>query len=204
MGRIAAKNLRRAVDCFFDYDEKKAESVRSREESVNILNHSIEAAMTQMRNLDLSQDGMRRISMMMVSLTDIERLSDHAENIIEYILELRREHSHLSPVALKELQYMAEETLESVDLAIDIFETEAYEKLDRMEYLENHVDDLKVDLIARNVERLSQSSCQAISGVVFTDIVTDLERCSDHAINLAYALKERPADDPRVDPLAMQ
>lgn len=192
MGRIAAKNLRNSVRCFFNYKPELADSVRTREVTVNILNHTIADAMTELRAFDLSQDQLRRVSMMTIAVTDIERLSDHAENIVEYAEELNAGHQTMTPEALKELKAMARDSLNEVDLAIDIFETEDYSRLDELEAIESRVDEQETTLIDDHVERLMMSYCEPLSGVVFTDIVTDLERCADHAVNIAYALKERP------------
>ena len=201
MGRIAADNVKRGLDCFFDYSSAKAESVRSHEESVNILNHSIAEAMVQLRSLDLSPENMRRVSMMTIAVTDIERLSDHAENMVEYVEQMNAKKAEMTDVATRELKDMADDTVKAVYLALDIFETEDYSKLDDIELLEQHVDDHEKSLINNHVERIMNSFCNPLSGVIFSDMVTDLERCSDHAINLAYALKERPAelDQPHYD-----
>ena len=147
--------------------------------------------MLQLKTLDLTTENMRRVSMITIAVTDIERLSDHAENIVEYIEEMNSKKASLSESALDELKSMAKDTIDAVFLSIDIFETEDYSKLDEIELLENNVDNYEKELIHNHVERLMNSSCDALSGIIFSDIVTDLERCSDHAINLAYALKER-------------
>ena len=89
---------------------------------------------------------------------------------------------------------MAKDTIDAVYLSIDIFSTEDYSKLNAIETLENNVDNYEKELINNHVERLMKDHCNGLSGIIFSDIVTDLERCSDHAINLAYALKERPAN----------
>ena len=193
MGRISVKNLRRSLECFFDYDSEKAARVREREESVNILNHTIADAMAELRSREMDPEDVRRVSMMSIAVTDIERLSDHAENIVEYTEDMINAKSSMTGDALAELKHMTEVTLEAVDLSIDIFETEDYSRLDRIEALESEVDDMQTELVNNHVKRLLANSCEPLAGVVFTDIVTDLERCSDHAINIAYALKERPA-----------
>lgn len=193
MGRISVKNLRRSLECFFDYDSEKAARVREREESVNILNHTIADAMAELRSREMDPEDVRRVSMMSIAVTDIERLSDHAENIVEYTEDMLKEKSNMTEDALEELRHMTEVTLEAVDLSIDIFETEDYSRLDRIEELESEVDDMQTELVNNHVKRLLANNCEPVAGVVFTDIVTDLERCSDHAINIAYALKERPA-----------
>ena len=193
MGRISVKNLRRSLECFFDYDSEKAARVREREESVNILNHTIADAMAELRSREMDPEDVRRVSMMSIAVTDIERLSDHAENIVEYTEDMIKAKSSMTEDALDELRHMTEVTLEAVNLSIDIFETEDYSRLDRVEELESEVDDMQTELVNNHVKRLLANNCEPLAGVVFTDIVTDLERCSDHAINIAYALKERPA-----------
>ena len=191
MGRIAASNLQTSLDCFFEYDSSKAEKVREQEETVNILNHSISDCMAELRTLDLSAEHMRRVSMLTITITDIERLSDHAENIVEYIEQLRAKRSPMSDDAIAELKDMADNTMRAVNLSLDIFSTENYSMLDEIEELESRVDDQEKLLINSHVERLMNQNCNPLSGVIFADLVTDFERCSDHAINIAYALKER-------------
>ena len=194
MGRVAAKNLRRSIECFFNYNPEKAAKIRAREESVNILNHTIADAMVQLRSLDIGAESMRKVSMMTVAITDIERLSDHAENIIEYTEEMLSKKARMSDDAIEELRNMANDVLEEVDLALDIFETEEYNKLDGLEAIEDRVDQQEDQLIGNHVKRLMDGGCDPLAGVVFADIVTDLERCGDHAINIAYSLKARPKE----------
>ncbi|MCD8299824.1 MAG: Na/Pi cotransporter family protein [Clostridiales bacterium] len=191
MGSIAADNLADALRCFFTYDEKLAETVREREETVGILNASISDRMAALRRFDLSKAHMRRISMMTIAVTDMDRLSEHAMNIVGYSEELNRKGLTLSDAAAEELKGMAETAMEAVRLSLEIFATEDYERLEKLEELESRVDDCQKMLIDSHIDRLMRSECNALCGVIFSDIVTDLERCSDHAINIAYALKER-------------
>ena len=189
MGRIAAKNLRRSVECFFDYTPDKAESVRKRERSVDILNNTILSELGKLKAMDLSSEQMMQVSMMSVSIRDMERLSDHAENIVEYVEELTNKKAEMSDTAIAELKKMAECTLEEVDMALDIFEKSDFSRLDELEALEDTVDDLETQLVNDHIERFMAEHCDPRAGVVFTDIVTDLERCADNAINIAYAMK---------------
>ncbi len=192
MGRIAADNLRDALSCFFDYDENLVEKVREREVTVSILNGSISDNMVLLRRYELSKTHMRRMSMMTIATTDIGRLSDHAINIIGYAEQMDSKNIVLSNDAMRELKEMADATMDIVRLSLEIFSTEDYDRLDRLEELESSVDDLQKMLIDNHVNRLMNSECDPLAGVFFSDITTDLERCSDHAINIAYALKERP------------
>ena len=194
MGDLAEKNLKDALDCFFDYDDKKAILVREREESVDILNHLISGALSKLHSLDMSRENLSRVSNLTIAITDIERLSDHAENIIEYIEYMRNRKAVMSEDASKELRQMGNDMLKAVELALYIFETEDYTKLSEIEALEDIVDKQEDQLVNNHVERLMKETCDPVAGVVFSDLVTDLERCSDHAINIAYALKDRPEE----------
>lgn len=192
MGNIAAENLKEAVECFFEYSSEKIESVECREETVNILNHAIADAMVSLRALDLSAENMRRISSITIAITDMERISDHAENIIEYAMRMKKNKCKLSKKAKNELKEMAENAMEEIELALDTFNTENYSNLDKIEKLESKVDKAEKQLINHHIERLMNDKCEAVAGVVFSDMVTDLERCADHAVNIAYALKAHP------------
>ncbi len=192
MGRIAADNLQDALTCFFDYDEDLAEQVHDREVTVSILNGAISDRMVGLRRFDMSEANMRRMSMMIIASTDMGRLSDHANNIVGYAERLDSQRASLTKEAEDELKEMADTTMQAVRLSLEIFATENYDQLEHLEELESRVDDLQKLLIDNHVDRLMRSECDPLSSVIFSDIVTDLERCSDHAINIAYAMKERP------------
>lgn len=191
MGAIAAENFEKAIDCFFDYSAEKVEDVEEREETVNILNHAIQDAMVKLQALDLTPENLRRISAITIAVTDIERISDHAENIIEYATRMKNKKTKLSKKANKELKDMADNSMEVVEMAIDTFASENYDNLSKIEKIESKVDKQEKQLINHHIERLMENKCEPIAGVIFSDMVTDLERCADHAINIAYALKEQ-------------
>lgn len=193
MGQIARDNLALSIECFFELDDDKSLEVEETEDTVNYLAHAITEALIQMHSMELSDRDMQRISMMMLVVSDIERLSDHAENIVEYEAQVKHDHAVLSPQALQELRQIAMLSLKSVDISLDIFANERYELIDQAERIENRVDDLEKELVSHHIARLMASECDPLGGVVFTDMASDLERCSDHAINIACALYNTPA-----------
>ncbi|MBO5564763.1 MAG: Na/Pi cotransporter family protein [Lachnospiraceae bacterium] len=195
MGRIAEKNLRKAIDCFFDYDERKAESVKAREDSVDILQKTINEAMSDLRTLDLDNDALKRISRLSFAVADMERLSDHAENIIEYAEEIHGKRIPLSDDAIEELKEMSADALSIVGQSIDIFTTEDYAALPGVDRLENRIDEEEARLVGNHVTRLMNTQCDPMGGIIFTNLVNDLERVGDHAVNIAYALTGREPED---------
>lgn len=189
MGFIALDNLRMAILSFFEPSQEKEMIVLEREETVNYLEHAILSKLIELRTPDMHPGDLDQVSRMTLTVSDMERLSDHAENIIEYVAQIRSGKAALSPEARKELHAMCELTLKSVELYLQIFKTQDYTRLPEAKVLEEQVDAATERLIQNHIKRFMDSSCDPRGGVLFCDMVTDLERCSDHAINIAVSLK---------------
>ena len=193
MGEIASRNLKTAVKCFFEQDDSLAEVVEETEDTVNYLDRSIISKLVELRTLEMTPRDLNRVYHMTLVVADIERLSDHAENIVEYEAQVRSGKATLSEDAMTELKQLAQLSLQSVDLCLSIFANEDYDRLQEAEDLEDLVDDTQETIIGNHVKRLMNATCNPMGGVVFTDMATDLERCSDHAINIATALSDHPS-----------
>ncbi len=193
MGEIASRNLKTAVKCFFEQDDSLAEVVEETEDTVNYLDRSIISKLVELRTLEMTPKDLNRVYHMTLVVADIERLSDHAENIVEYEAQIHSGKAALSEDAINELKHLAQLSLQSVDLCLSIFANEDYDRLQEAEDLEDLVDDTQETIIGNHVKRLMNATCDPMGGVVFTDMATDLERCSDHAINIATALSDHPS-----------
>ena len=193
MGEIASRNLKTAVKCFFEQDDSLAEVVEETEDTVNYLDRSIISKLVELRTLEMTPRDLNRVYHMTLVVADIERLSDHAENIVEYEAQVRSGKATLSEDAIAELKQLAQLSLQSVDLCLSIFSNEDYDRLQEAEDLEDLVDDTQETIIGNHVKRLMNATCDPMGAVVFTDMATDLERCSDHAINIATALSDHPS-----------
>lgn len=193
MGEIASRNLKTAIKCFFEQDDSLAELVEETEDTVNYLDRAIIAKLVELRTLEMTPRDLSRVYHMTLVVADIERLSDHAENIIEYEAQVHSGKATLSRDAMDELRNLADLSLQSVDLCLSIFAGDDYDRLQEAEDLEDLVDDTQETIIGNHVKRLMNATCDPMGGVVFTDMATDLERCSDHAINIATALSDHPS-----------
>ena len=189
MGSIALGNLRMAIMSFFDPNANMDEIVEETEDTVNFLEHAILSKLVELRTPDMHPGDLDQVHRMTLTVSDIERLSDHAENIIEYGQQFRSGKAVISPEAQKELRSMCDLTLESVELCLDIFTTGDYERMAEAEALENKVDDARERLTQNHIQRFLDTTCDPRGGVLFCDMITDLERCSDHAINIAASLR---------------
>ena len=190
MAHIACKNLKTSIECFFNADDAKGEIVEETELSVNYLTHAITKRLVKMRTLNMTGHERNRISQMTLVVADIERISDHAENIVEYERQVKSKNSNLSGEALNELRSIADLSVKTVEYCIDVFEHETFDRLPDAEKLEQSVDDLQKKIVNNHIQRLLNQTCDPGTGVIFTNMASDLERCSDHAINIAFALHE--------------
>lgn len=193
MGTIALDNLRLAIECFFELDDEKAVTVEENEDTVNYLDRAIISKLVELRTLEMSPRDLNRVYRMTLVVADIERLSDHAENIVEYEAQVHSQKATMSQEALDELRHLSDLCLQSVELCLDIFSKDDFSRLQEAEDLEDLVDDTQEAIIQNHVKRLMSATCNPMGGVVFTDMATDLERCSDHAINIACALSDHPS-----------
>ncbi len=189
LGGLARNNVELAMDAFVSRDPKEYAEVEETESIVDFLTNEISERLVNMRALQLSERDTFRVSKLTLVASNYERISDHAENIIEYAQKMDANNSELSEKAIEELKELGKATLASIDICTEIFVNEDFAKMPEADALEDKVDDLQELLIDNHVKRLMDNTCDPIGGVVFTDICTDLERCSDHAINIAIALR---------------
>lgn len=191
MGKIALESMRNAIDAFFTLDDKLAVLVKETEETVDYLTDAITERLIAIQSMEFSPKDQYQISQMMLVASDIERISDHAENIIEYQEKIKSKQAFISDIGLAELRKLSEATITAIEVAFAVFENEQYDRIEEAEKLEQTVDSIQTEIVNSHIDRLMRESCNPAGGVIFTDMSTDLERSSDHAINVAFALFEK-------------
>ena len=193
MGHMSLKNLTDATESFFRLDPHKPEEVNELEEAVDFMARAIVDKLVELRTEDMTAREKNRLYNMIQVVDDMERISDHALNIVEYQAKIDNGAADISAEGLEELRSLSDLTLRSLTLSLDIFENERFEAIGEAESLENSVDEMQERIVQNHVERLMKDNCNPLGGVIFTDMSSDLERCSDHAINIATALSARKA-----------
>lgn len=197
MGKFAVDNLVIAIDCFFEGDYDKVQRVEDLEDTVDYLDHNITEALIELRSHRLSPHDRKKLTRLLQVVSDFERISDHAVNLTEYMVKIRERKGSISEGGIADLKTIAQATVESVRYSLDVFATEDFSRLAQAEALEQKVDNIQDTCIANHVDRLMNGYCAAYGGVVYSDFVVDLERCSDHACNVAFALSDMEEDDIR-------
>jgi len=188
MGKIAKENLALAIKAFFDKSESKAGKVFENEKTIDFLNQNITSMLARISNMSLSPADAEKIGEMFGTIADIERIGDHAENIAEHALALKENELKFSDDAMEELKVLADEAMKITTQALKAYEKQQISKLSQIELLEDRIDDLAAEATENHVQRLKKESCDPRSGVIFIDMINDLERSADHAENIAFAV----------------
>ncbi len=188
MAEMTYKNISLALEAFFSENVLLTDKVFDTEKTINFLNHEITAFLIKLYGKNITPKELESVAMMFHVVADIERIGDHAENIAEYTIESKDMNVDFNKIALDELKEISENSIGVFKKAIEVYDGELFDQLPVVSRLEEHVDDLQKKFIEEHIERLKKGKCTPRSGVIFTDMVSDLERCADHAINIAYSI----------------
>lgn len=185
MAELTRTSIFTANSIVREYNESKVRSVYDYEEEIDVFEDKIGSFLIKVSGAKLSAADSIRVTSMLHSINDFERISDHAKNIVQAAEELEDKKMAFSEQAKKELNVIFGAVEEVLDLAVNAFVNKDVELAVRIDPLEEVVDDLKETLRNRHIERLRRGECSTTLGFVFTDILTDLERVSDHCSNIA-------------------
>jgi len=188
MGHIVEKNLNTAVAALLERNHDKIDKVRKREVTINNLCNSISDYLVKICNTHINQTENSVVTSLLAVITDMERVGDHCKNLAGCAEALERDNVFFSESAVEELLQMIDKTKSSYDNALKALEfsdtTFAYETV----RAEDIVDDMEEKLRAGHINRLANNLCNVRSGVRYLDTLTNLERISDHAMNIAQSV----------------
>ena len=188
MGRIARENLSLALSTLSDHDEEKMADVKQREFVIDKLCDNISKYLIDLCMLHLSDKDNEMVTSLLNTVSDMERVGDHAENIVELAEEMTQEGISFSDTALEELNEMSTTTLGAYDNAVKALELDDITYAVKTSFLEDQVDAMEKKLRAGHIERLSNAECSVNAGIHFIDLLGNLERVSDHAMNIAQVV----------------
>jgi len=186
MANIVKRMLQDSQEALFTRERKFILPVLKNEESVDALDNVIESYLTKISGGSLSKKQSKEVAILVHSISDIERIGDHAHNIAELAEYMRKEKLYFSKIALEELKRIFDTTEESYFKAIEVLDKKD-EKLGQVVLdLEITVDNMQRELEKNHYQRLKEGTCQPEVGPIYVDIIRNLERISDHAHNIAY------------------
>lgn len=190
MGKLAVDNLEKSMNALITLEFDDIKEVYQNENYIDFLNHSITDYLVRVNQITLPTDDRKMIGGLFHVVNDIERIGDHAENIADAALSRLEKNIEFSLQAKRELSEMLELVVKITTYALDMFSHDNQEHVQEILELENRVDEMERRLQEAHVERLTQNECTASAGMMFSDIISGLERVSDHATNIAFSLMD--------------
>ncbi|MBE5786220.1 MAG: Na/Pi cotransporter family protein [Clostridiales bacterium] len=192
MGREAHNHISLAVDALRNMDLTHEKEIQYHEELSDYLEEAITEGLVAVMPLELNEHENRRIAALFHMVTDIERISDHADNIYELAKERVNRDAKLSDKAKEEIDLLFERVTRVLNTALEGLEewgiTDSVMRL--LEAEEQNVDDMTEGLRHKHIERLKEHKCTPKSGVIFLEAINNMERVADHAMNIACSARE--------------
>ena len=178
-----------------EYTEEKAERIEALETKIDRYEDKLGTYMVKLSRAKLSQKDGHTLSLLLHSISDFERISDHAVNLLDSVKEMNEKKMSFSPAAASELHVFSLAVRDIVERSFDSFLRDDVELAKTVEPLEACIDDINVNIKSRHIERLTTGQCTIELGFVLTDISTNFERVSDHCSNIAVYEIQVPKDE---------
>ena len=190
MTALARESVAKAMECVSTFSEEKAALVAENEQMTDVYEDRLGTYLVKLSSQRLSAEDSHEISKLLHSISDIERISDHALSIAITARTVAQKQMQLSQQAQAELDVITAAVHEVLSLTEQVFDADDAVLAQRVEPLEQVVDYLSDSLRSRHVQRLQEGACSVDQGLVFTDLLSDYRRISDHCSNIAAAVIE--------------
>ncbi len=190
MADVATAAMKKGISCLGEYKEDLAEEIRKAEDKTDKYEDMIGTYLVKLSSEQLTDRQSTEASKLLKIIGDLERISDHAVNLVDSAEEMRDKKLQLSSVAKAELKNISSAIEEILDLTLMAFVSNNITAASNVEPLEQVVDKLKTLLRNGHIERMQQGECSIETGFVWSDILTNLERTSDHCSNIAGCIMD--------------
>ena len=193
MAELARGTVLDAIHLCHKYDEKMAASIRKREDELDMYEDKLGTFLVKLSSKSLSDADSKQVSKMLHTIGDLERLGDHAMNVLDSAEEIREKKIAFSQQAQLELKVLTDALKEVLNLTMDAFSNNDLSNARLVEPLEEVVDQLISTIKVAHIERLQAGTCSIQTGFVLNDLLNNYERVSDHCSNIALAMIETNA-----------
>ena len=189
MARITEENIHHATNILLEEKTEEIPEIFKQEKVIDNMQKLLTEYLIHIGNLSLNEMQKLEVNNMFNTITDIERAGDHAENIAEQA-KFAEEHAiSFSEIGQDDIRKISKTVVESFHASIEAFEKNDLDMVVKTAHLEDQVDEMEEDMRETHIERLNSGACAPQAGVVFLDVISDLERISDHADNIAGYVK---------------
>ena len=184
-----------AMDVQTEYSEEKVGEVIQLEQLVDIFEDGVGSYLVKIAGKDLNREDSHMLSVLLHSISDFERISDHAINIAETMQKMHSKGLSFTEQGQKELDLLGAAVRDIMNITEAAFASGDTDIAVKVEPLEEVIDDLVMEIKERHIERLKQGNCSMEAGILLEDILTNYERVSDHCSNIAASMIEIRADE---------
>lgn len=188
MADIAEKGIREVIDYFKTNDKKHRELIPQIEDALNNLDKTITEYLIRVSYHSLTDQDLKTHNALLNTVINLERIGDHMENIMELVDSQVTNKITFSDSALADLDEMFELTEVTFKQAVVALETNDIEQAEAVLLKERKIDEMERDLRKKHIIRLNNNLCTGTAGIVYVDIISNLERIGDHAVNIADAV----------------
>ena len=190
MADISVRALKKSLALFDEYDVRSADEIRELEDKADKLEDALGSYLVKLSGCDIDDRDAMQITKLLHIIGDLERISDHAVNVVESAEEMRDKKLSFSPQATKEMLVMRSAVDEILDISLKAFLENDVSLAEEVEPIEEVVDDLRDQIKLNHIIRLQKSECTIEHGFVLSDLLTNFERVSDHCSNIAGCVIE--------------
>lgn len=188
MARETKECIFLALEMLYKYNKATADIIVEKEQLIDVYEDVLGSYLVKLSGRNLSHSDSRTMSILLHCTSDMERISDHAINVLGSVREMKKRKQEFSKKAKKELGILASAVKNIVAMTVRVFEDKDLEGARMIEPLEEVIDGLNVALRQNHIRRLRNGKCTIELGILLEDIITDLERVSDHCSNIAICL----------------
>lgn len=190
MANLTKTTITNALELLSSFDEKKAQQVCEYERAIDGYEDKLNSYLVKLSKSSINSNDSRTVSKMMHVIGNLERISDHAVNLVESAQEINEKQLSFSEECRKEIEIISEAINENINKAFESYVRDDIALAHKIEPLEEVVDTIIAELKNRHIQRLQEDKCTIELGYIYQDILTNFERISDHCSNIAGCLIE--------------
>ncbi|MCD8220986.1 MAG: Na/Pi cotransporter family protein [Clostridiales bacterium] len=190
MGRIAGRNLEKAIHILLEGDMEEAESVYKIENTINNMEQTITNYLIKVNNLSLTEKQKKIVNNLFYSISDIARVGDHTVNVVRSVQALTDRGRAFSDMGKADLTEIGESVLKTLDYAVTARETGNMDAVRKVAQYEYDVDTEEEEMREKHINRLSANQCDSATGAIFLDVISNLKRIAEHAYAVAGYVKD--------------
>ena len=190
MASLAKKSVKSAVALLDRYDDKTAQLVEEMEDKIDRYEDELGTYLVKLSKKEISENDSKKISKILHTINDFERIGDHASNILDTAKEMHEKKISFSQDAKEELENLNDAISEILSITVKSFKNDDTELAEIVEPLEEVIDEIIDHVKSHHIERLTRGECTIELGFILSDMLTNYERISDHCSNIAVAVIE--------------